>query len=96
MRTRDEYVRTLQLKLEEWNMEIDLLSEKAGKLAADAKNEYQEQIETLQEKQEAARQKIEEINLAGGESAWEDMKAGVELAWSALAEAMDSARSRFQ
>ncbi len=95
MRTRDEYVRTLQLKLEEWNMEIDLLSEKAGKLAADAKNEYQEQIETLQEKQEAARQKIEEINLAG-ESAWEDMKAGVELAWSALAEAMDSARSRFQ
>lgn len=95
MHKRDEYVRALQLKLEEWNMEIDLLSEKAGRLAADAKNEYQEQIAALQEKRETARLKIEEIHHAG-EGAWEDLKSGVELAWSALSEAIDSARSRFQ
>ena len=95
MRTRDEMSGPCKLKLEEWNMEIDLLSEKAGKLAADAKNEYQEKIETLQEKT-GSRPAEDRGNYLAGESAWEDMKAGVELARSALAEAMDSARSRFQ
>jgi uncharacterized coiled-coil DUF342 family protein len=95
MSSRDEYIRKMQAKLEEWNAEIDTLTAKAGEVTADVKNEYNEQIESLKAKQAAARQKIEEFQQAG-ESAWEDLKSGIELAWTAMGEAIDSARSRFR
>ena len=95
MSTRDEYIRKMQAKLEEWNAEIDKLTEKAGEVSAGARNEYNEQIESLKAKQAAARQKIEELQQAG-EGAWEDLKSGIELAWTAIGEAINSARSRFK
>jgi outer membrane murein-binding lipoprotein Lpp len=95
MSSRDEYVRKMQAKLEEWNSEIDTLSAKAGKVTSDVRNEYNEQIEALKAKQATARQKIEELQHSG-ESAWEDLKTGIELAWVAMGEAVDSARSRFK
>ena len=95
MSSRDEYVRKMQAKLDEWNKEIDRLTAKAGEVTADLKKEYSEQIEILKAKQAVARQKIEELQQAG-ESAWVDLKSGIELAWTAMGEAIDSARSRFK
>ncbi|HXV22316.1 MAG TPA: coiled coil domain-containing protein [Desulfuromonadales bacterium] len=95
MSSRDEYVRKLQEKLAEWNAEIDTLVAKAGEVKADAKNEYAEQIESLKLKQATAREKIEELQLSG-EGAWKDLKSGIELAWTAMGEAIDSAKSRFK
>ncbi len=95
MSTRDEYVKKLQAKLEEWNADIDRLSAKADDVKADLRHEYAEQLEVLKAKQAVARQKMEELQKFGG-SAWEDLKAGIELAWNAVAEAIDSARSRFK
>ncbi|MGB9081969.1 MAG: hypothetical protein WCD00_11785 [Desulfuromonadaceae bacterium] len=95
MKSREEYIRAMQAKLEEWNAEIDILSAKADEVTADVRNEYKEQIESLKARQAAARQKIEELQHAG-ESALGDMKSGIELAWTALGEAIDSARSRFK
>jgi uncharacterized coiled-coil DUF342 family protein len=95
MSSRDQYVRKMQEKLEEWNTEIDMLSAKADKVTADIRSEYAEQISALKEKQATARQKIEEIQHSG-ESAWEDLKSGMELAWTAVGEAIDSAKSRFK
>jgi len=95
MSSRDEYVRKMQAKLEQWNAEIDTLTAKAGEVKADVRNEYNEQIESLKSKQAAARQKIEEVQQAG-EGAWGDLKSGIELAWTAMGDAVDSARSRFK
>lgn len=95
MSGRDEYVRKLQEKLGEWNAEIDTLVAKAGEVKADAKNEYAGQIETLKVMQAAAREKIKELQQSGG-SAWEDLKSGIELACTAMGEAIDSAKSRFK
>jgi len=95
MISRDEYVRKMQAKLEEWNVEIDTLTAMAGKVSSEAKQEYFEQIESLKAKQSAARQKIDDLQHAG-ESAWEDLKTGADLAWTAMGEAIDSARSRFK
>lgn len=94
MSTRDEYVRKMQAKLEEWNAEIDVLTAKASDVSADIRSEFNQQIELLKAKQAAARQKIEEMQKSG-ESAWEDLKSGLELAWVAIGEAVDSAKSRF-
>ena len=95
MNTRDEYVRKLQEKLGEWNAEIDRLVARAGDVKAEAKQEYAEQIESLQTKRAAALAKIEELQKSG-ESAWEDLKSGIELAWAAMGEAINSAKSRFK
>ena len=95
MSGRDEYVRKMQAKLDEWNAEIDTLTAKAGKATTDIRNEYNEQIVELKVKQAAARKKIEELQHSG-ESAWEDLKSGIELAWTAMGEAIDSAKSRFK
>jgi len=95
MSSRDEYVRKMQAKLEEWNAEIDTLAARAAKATSEVKSEYAEQIAVLQEKQAAARLKIDELQHSG-ESAWEDLKSGIELAWTAMGEAIDSARSRFK
>lgn len=95
MNSRDEYIRKMQAKLDEWNSDIDSLTAKASEVSADVRSEYNEQIALLKAKQATARQKIEELQQAG-ESAWGDMKAGIELAWTALGEAIDSARFRFK
>lgn len=95
MSTRDEYIRKMQAKLEEWNADIDALAAKAGEVSADLKIEYAEQIELLKVKQALAKQKIEEVQKSG-ESAWKDLKSGIELAWTAIGEAVDSAKSRFK
>jgi multidrug resistance efflux pump len=95
MSNREEYIRKMQAKLEEWNTEISTLNAKASDVKADLKNEYYEQIELLKAKQATARQTIEELQLAG-ESAWGDLKSGIELSWTAMGEAVDSARSRFK
>lgn len=95
MGTRDEYVRKMQVKLEEWNAEIDVLAAKASEASAEFRSEYNEQIAALKAKQATARQKLEEMQKSG-ESAWQDLKAGAELAWSAIGEAVDSAKSRFK
>lgn len=95
MNTRDEYVKKLQVKLEEWNADIDKLSAKAGEVKAELRHDYAEQLEVVKAKQAVARQKFEELQKSGG-SAWEDLKAGIELAWAAVGEAIDSAKSRFK
>lgn len=95
MTNRDEYIRMLQAKLGEWNAEIDALTAKAGKVTAEVKQEYAGQIELIKAKQTTARKKIDELQHAG-EGAWEDLKSGIDLALTALGEALDSARSRFK
>ncbi len=95
MKTKEEYVRMLHVKMDEMSAEIDALTAKAGGVAADVRQEYHEQIEILKAKQTVARQKMEELQHAGG-GAWEDMKSGVDLAWTAIGEAIDSARNRFK
>lgn len=95
MKSKEEYVRVMQAKLEEWSADIDVLTAKGNEVSAELKRDYAEQVEALKTKQAAARQKIEELQKSG-ESAWEDLKAGLDLAWTAIGEAVDSAKSRFK
>lgn len=95
MSNRDEYIRKMQAKLEEWNTEIDALTAKAGEVKADVRNEYNELIASLKIKQSAARQKIVEFQHVG-ESAWEELKSGTDQAWASIRETIDLIKSRFK
>jgi uncharacterized coiled-coil DUF342 family protein len=95
MSSRDEYVRKMQAKLEELNADIDKLAARANAVSAELRSEYNEEMAALKAKQAVARQKMEEMQKSG-ESAWQDLKAGVDLAWTAIGESLDSAKSRFK
>lgn len=95
MSSKDQYIRKMQAKLDDWSAEIDALSAKAGKVTAGLRLEYTDQIESLRAKQTVARKKLRVVQQAG-ESAWEELKSGVEQAWTAMGEAIDSAKSRFK
>ena len=92
---REDYVRKMEAKLEQWNAEIDTLVVKAALAEAELKTEYSEQIEALRNKQIEARVKLEALRDASDE-AWKDMRAGIEMAWDSVSEAVNSALSRFK
>jgi hypothetical protein len=95
MNSKDQYVRLMQAKLDEWSAEIDQMSAKAKHVTAGLRVEYGQQIEALAEKRAEAGKKLEELRKSGA-GAWEDLKAGMESAWKAMGEALESARSRFK
>ncbi len=92
--SRDIFVKKMKAKLDEWNAEIDKLEAQSRQKGADVQADYQERIAELKSKRQDARQKLDKLQNAG-ESAWEDLKSGVELAAGALGDALKSARSRF-
>jgi uncharacterized coiled-coil DUF342 family protein len=95
MTSKEKYVQKMHAKIDEWNAEIDKLKAKADKVEAESRIEYQKQIEYLQHRRREAEEKLSEVREAG-EGAWEDLKAGAQLAWDAMEEAVESARSRFR
>jgi predicted nucleic acid-binding Zn-ribbon protein len=99
MSTKEDFVRKMHAKLDQWNAEIDALSARANQAAdqaeEDARAEYQKQLEALRSKRDHARSKLNELESAS-EGAWHDLKAGVELAWESVSEAVRSATARFK
>ena len=93
--TRDAYIRKVKAKLDEWNAEIDKLEAKARQKEVDLQTDYRQQIEILKSKRQEAKDKLATLQSAS-DSAWQDLKSGVELAASALGEALKSAHTRFQ
>jgi len=95
MSAKQAYEKKLEARLDEWKAEIDKLKAKAAGAEADAQLQYEKEIDNLQKRQAEARQKLEELRKAG-DDAWEDMKAGIENAWSELQDAMGKATARFK
>lgn len=95
MNPKDAYQQKLQAQLDEWNAKIKQLEARMSQANADAKIQYQEQLEELKAKQAAARDKLDELS-AASEDAWQDMKQGFEDSWSRLSDAIQSAYNRFR
>jgi len=89
--TRDDYVQKMHALLDSLNDEIDALTKRAENAGADVREELAE----LRAKQHEAHTRLASLRDSGGE-AWQDLKAGVELARDAVGEALESARSRFK
>jgi len=92
---REAYEKKLQAQLDQWQAEMDKLKAKADAAEADARIEYQKQIDRLEAQRQDALKQMKEFQEAG-DSAWKDMKAGMESAWASLHESLEKARSRFR
>ena len=95
MKDKEAYVQKLHAKIDEWNADIDKLKAKADQLEADSRIEYQKQIEALKNKRSEIEKKLSELSRCR-EGAMEDLKAGIDLAWEAMNEAIKSATARFR
>jgi len=94
MTTRHEYIEKLKNKLDEWDADIDELEASALKTKADLKYELEDQIASLKIKRDIARAKLLEL-MDSGEDAWQDIREGVDEAWTSLKLAIEKARSHF-
>ncbi len=92
---RDAFARKVKARIDEWNAEIDRLEARAKQAEADARIDYHDEIQELKNHRDEARKKLRKFEQAG-EGAWEDLKAGVEMAYEAMNQAVHSARKRFK
>lgn len=95
MKQREVYLHKLQTQMDEWNAAIDQLKVRTGQVEADAKAEYDEQINDLQHKQYIAQRKLEKLQQASDDT-WESLKFDVEDASNRLGESVNLATSRFK
>ncbi|WP_022949679.1 sll1863 family stress response protein [Methylohalobius crimeensis] len=95
MNERDAYVQKMKAKLDEWNAELDKLSAQAEAAEADAKLEYQDQIDELEKLRNQARQKLGEVESAS-DDAWADVRQGAEAALNEMNNAFSNALKRFK
>ena len=91
---RNAYVEKLKANIDEWNVEIDKFKDKADQAKADAQVQCRKHVEELKAKRHELEVKIAELQKAK-ETAWEDVKAGVDTAWHAMGESIKAAKSRF-
>lgn len=74
----------IEAQLKEWSAEIEKMKAKADKLEAEARLEYQQQIRSLGEKQQAVQSRLQTM-MEAGEERWDRLKTDVEVAFNAFA-----------
>ena len=94
MSDKNAYEQKLQAQLKIWQAEIDKLRAQADKASADARLQYDKQVDELVQYQEAGKEKLRELQDAN-EQAWADMRHGMEKAWDDMAKAWKDAMSRY-
>ena len=91
--TREDYLNKVKAKLDEWNAEIGVLEARLDQVKADARIQYQKQLEDARKRRDELKQKLDQVS-SSGEEAWGELKSGLDLAWDALSDAVKSAKSK--
>ena len=92
---KNPYEEKYRAKLDEWNAEIDKLAARARQANADARIEYQEQIDNLRRHRDEAEKRLRALR-ESGDSAWKDLKKGADEAWDEMEKAFKKALTRFR
>lgn len=94
MDNREEYQGKMENHLREWGPEIDKLTARADKAAADTKFAYYEHITSLLTKQESVQAKLKEL-IESSDDSWGDLKEGLDQSWNRVKDAYNKAAVRF-
>lgn len=93
MITRKEYIEKVSIKLKNLDTELTRLETRAGEAAGDLKREIEGEIKEIKQSKSALEGNVNELRSAG-DDAWEDIKAGAELAWQSISQSVQNARQR--
>jgi uncharacterized coiled-coil DUF342 family protein len=83
MPEKQAYIQKHEAQMGKWEAKLDELKATAAEASADFRIEYQKQVENLQSKMSAQREKLREVSQAG-EDAWEELKKGFDTTWKDL------------
>lgn len=95
MKTREAYMQDLKKQLERWNDEITRWEKQANAARADVRHGYEQDLERLRDQRQRAMYNLRLLENASA-SAWNDIAAGAEEAWTRMREAAATARTHFQ
>lgn len=87
MSTKEAYKQKVEAELELAQAHLSELKAQAKSVTADARIEYDKQVDALEQQVDATKAKLKELNEAS-EDTWERLKEGVESAWGALSAAV--------
>ena len=95
MDKKEKYLEAMEARMQEIKAKIKDLQGKLGKVGADARAELEKRLGELSDKQEAARQKLQELKGAGAEKL-DVLKTKAEKAWGDLEDAVGKVVSKFK
>jgi hypothetical protein len=94
MPLRDTYCQKIEAQIDELNARLSLARARSRKLAAEGKIAAAEELDDVEKKLADAKGKLTALRNAT-ESAWGEMKAGMEKAWVDLRDAAKRAFDKF-
>ncbi|HWQ49292.1 MAG TPA: hypothetical protein VN414_10180 [Methanosarcina sp.] len=95
MENREEYQGNMEAQLREWGAGIDKLKARADQAAADTRQGYYDQIESLHAKQTSMQAKLQELKTSS-DDAWGDLKEGLDHSWNHMRDSFNKAATRFE
>ena len=81
-------------QLREWGVELERLRTRAGRIGADAVDEYEQQAQVLRAKMDEAQDRLRELQQAGANATYEMLKRD-DGAWNELQRAFEDAGAKF-
>lgn len=93
--TQQEYQEKVKIQLNKLSANIDELKAKSRQASAEASLQYNNLIEELSAKRDAAEAKLQEMQDTTGD-AWVTLREGFERAWSDLSESFAEVSRKFQ
>lgn len=95
MSTKEAFKQKIEAELELAQAKLAEFKAQAKSSAADARIKNAKQVDELEQKINATKGKLKELGEAS-DDAWEQLKVGVESAWSALSIAIRNAAAKFK
>jgi ParB-like chromosome segregation protein Spo0J len=95
MGKREEYQKKMEAELAELNAKINEFVAKAKESSADAQAEYYRQADELSAKQKKAEAQFEVLKKSSAD-AWEELKYGMDSAFTDLQTAFNRAAAKFK
>lgn len=95
MASKDAYRQKLEAQLKEWDAHMASLRAKSAQMSADARIQFENELEKLKHRREAAYARLDELGKRG-EDAWEDTKDVTEKVWAELGKSMERITAIFK
>jgi len=92
---RNEFISKMKDRLDQLDEEIEELKGHSGRLEAEARKEYENQLHDLREKRREAKRRIDDLRSASEEK-WQQLKDETEHAWKALGNSFNYFKSHFK
>ncbi len=95
MSKKEAYKQKMEAELELAQAKLAEFRAQAKSSAADMRIKHAKQVDELEQKVDATKVKLKELGEAG-DDAWEQLKTGVESAWSTLSAAIQNAAAKLK